>query len=886
MEANFIRRLKRLFRREKSDAESASELRAYLETETAENIARGMSPEHARDAARRKLGNATRIREEIYHMNSLGFLETFLQDVRFALRMLRKNPSFTAIAILTLALGIGANTAIFSVVYAVLLRPLPYPDSGQLVSVFDAKLSEGIPRNGFSYNNFKALREQNSVFSELDGVQNHDLTLTGRGEPTTVHTAVVTPGMLSLFLENPIAGRTFRPEDGVQGAPAVVVLSENLWRSQFDAGPNIIGTAVDLDKRPFTVIGVMPASFQPPLTGGVEQIWIPVQQDPVFSAFMKGTGGHWLRLVGRLKPGVSLAQAQAEMDAMSARFAHESPAENTGWTFHIMPLQQATVREVRPALLVMLGAVGLVLLVACANIANLLLARATSRVREIALRIAIGAGRARIIRQLLTEAAVLGLFGGLAGIALAYWGVHALLTLVPENLPQVNAIHVDGAVLGFALLLSILAGIIFGLAPAFFAADSNLRANLQESGGRSGEGGRRRRARSILAIAEISLAMVLLVAAGLLVRSFVMLTSVNPGFQPQHILTAQISLPQFQYSKPEQWIAFSDDFLARVQAEPGLHDSAIALPLPLAYGFVNLAFNIVGSPLKTAGSSRTADYVSATPDYFGVMGIPLLRGRVFDQHDKMSSPNVVVISEALARVYFPNQDPLGKQLFFFGFPPGAPASNREIVGVVGDVRDDSLGKDPGPMVYLPYDQAPLWGAIIVSKTTLSIGEFAAAMRRDAGAIDKDLPVTDVFALPDAVSKSVAQPRFRTLLLGLFGAMALVLAAAGIFGVISYSVSSRTHEIGIRVALGAQRKTILWMVLRETLLLAAVGLAVGVPCALAASRLLGHMLFGVSAYDPATLAAVAFVLAAVAVFAGYVPARRAMRVDPIVALRHE
>ncbi len=875
---------KRIFRRAKWDDERSRELQTYLESETTENIARGMSPDAARDAARRKLGNITQVREEIYHMNSLGFLETFLQDVRFALRMLRKNPGFTAVAVLTLALGIGANTAIFSIVNAVLLKPFPYRDSGQLVRVFDAKLSEGIPRNGFSYNNFQSLRQQNSVFSELAGVQNHDLTLTGRGEPTTVHTAVVTPEMLSLFEENPILGRTFRAEDGVQGAQPVVVLSENLWRGQFAGDPNIIDSTINLDKRPFTVIGVMPASFQPPLTGGVEQIWIPVQQDPVFSNFMKGTGGHWLRLVGRLKPGISVAQAQTEMDAISARFAKESPGENTGWTFRIVPLQEAIVGEVKPALLVMLGAVGLVLLVACANIANLLLARATSRSREIAVRIAIGAGRGRILRQLLTEAAVLGLVGGVAGILIAYWGVHALQSLLPESLPQVNAIHVDGAVLGFALLLSIIAGVIFGLAPAFFAADSSLRASLQEGGGRSGEGSRRKRARNVLAVAEISLAMVLLVAAGLLMRSFVMLTSVNPGFQPQHILTAQVSLPQFQYSKPEQWVAFSDDFLARVQAEPGLRDSAIALPLPIVYGFVNLAFNIVGNPLKSAGSSRTADCESVSPDYFRVMEIPLLRGRGFGLHDNLSSPHVAIISEELARVYFPNQDPIGNHLYF-GFPPGA-AADREIVGIVGDVRDESLGKDPGPMMYIPYDQAPLWGALIVSRTSLSIGEFTAAMRRDAGAIDKDLPVTDVFALPDAINKSVAQPRFRTLLIGLFGAIALLLAAAGIFGVISYSVSSRTHEIGIRVALGAQSETILWMVLRETLLLAAVGLAVGIPCALAASRFLGHMLFGVSAYDPATLAAVAFVLASVAALAGYIPARRAMRVDPIVALRHE
>ncbi len=874
----------RFFRREKWDAERARELHVYIESETRENITRGMSPADARDAARRRLGNMTQIREEIYKMNSLGFLEAFWQDIRFAFRMLRKNPGFTAVAVLTLALGVGANTAIFSVVNAVLLKTLPYPDSNQLVSVVDSNLSEGIPINGFSFNNFTELRAQKQVFSELGGAQNHDLTLTGRGEPTIVHTIVVTPELLSLIGVKPLTGRTFRSEDGKPGAVPAVILSENMWRTLFAGDPAIVGTSIDLDKKPFTVIGIMPAGFRYPIAMEGQQLWIPIVQDPVFSAFMSNNGGHWMRLVGRLNPGVSISQAQAEMDAMSVRLAKQFPAENTGWTVHLFALKQMVVGDARSALLVMLGAVGLVLLVACANIANLLLARATSRSREIAIRIAIGAGRKRIVRQLLTEAAVLGLLGGAVGVFLAFWGIQALISLLPPALRQGNAIHVDAFVLGFALLVSVLASLVFGMAPAFFAADSSLQRSLQEGGGRSGEGGRRMRARSGLVVAEISLAMVLLMSAGLLIRSFVRLTSVNPGFVPQHILTAEVSLPQFQYPKPEQWVTFADDLMARVKAEPGLQNSAIVIPRPIVDGGVNLGFNIVGIPQASAGSSRTADYESVGPDYFRVIGIPLLSGRAFDRHDTMSSPRVTIISEAFARIYFPNQNPIGKQLTY-----GQPFNgfeNREIVGVVGDVRDESLGKDPGPMMYAPFTQAPFWGAIIVSRTSLSMGEFADAMRRDAGAIDRDLPVTDLLALPDAISKSVAQPRFRTQLLGLFGAMALVLAAAGIFGVISYSVSSRTHEIGIRVALGAQRGAILWMVLRETLFITLIGLVIGIPCALAASRLVGHMLFDVSPNDPVTLAAVALILAAVAALAGYVPARRAMRVDPIVALRHE
>ncbi|MGC1620062.1 MAG: FtsX-like permease family protein, partial [Candidatus Acidiferrum sp.] len=517
-------------------------------------------------------------------------------------------------------------------------------------------------------------------------------------------------------------------------------------------------------------------------------------------------------------------------------------------------------------------------------IANLLLTRATSRAREIAVRATLGAGRARIVRQLLSESAVLGLLGGVAGIALAYWGVRGLSFLLPPSLPRMNAIRVDDLVLGFALLLSAIASCAFGLAPALFAASANLQSSLREGGGRSGESRNRRRARSFLVAAEIALAMVLLVAAGLLLRSFSNLMSVNPGFDVQHIVKADISLPQFEYSKPQQWITFSDEFLTSLQSQPGMQDSAVAVPRPIADGCANLGFDIVGSPPPSAGVSRTADYVSVSPNYFHVMGIPLLSGRLFDHRDILLSPRVTVISKEMARLYFPNQDPLGKQLFF-GFAYGAGVAH-EIVGIVGDVRDESLGKNPGPMMYVPFDQEPLWGANVVVKSTLSVSNVATAIREQVQKIDKDLPVTDVAKMPDILDASLDQPRFRTFLLGLFAAMALVLAATGIFGVISYSVSRRTNEIGIRVALGASRSMILRMILRETLVLTLAGLAVGLPCALAASRLVSHMLFNVSPNDPATLAAVAFTLCAVAAIAGYMPARRAMLVDPMVALRYE
>jgi predicted permease len=866
------------------DREFEGELGAHLEMLAEENVRRGISPEEARRAARIRLGGETQLKETNRELRGLPLLETFFQDTRYAFRMLGKNPGFTCVAVLTLALGIGANTAIFSVVYAVLLKPLPYTQPQQLFDVFQAQPQVGVGGTGWSYANFAELREQNHIFTEMAGAQNHQLTLTGRGEPAVVNTSVVTAEFFSVFAEKPLMGRVFFSEDGKAGAPPVVILSENLWRSSFGADPSVLGSSINLDKRSFTVVGIMPAVFRFPVVTESEKIWIPLAQDPLFGSWMERRGGHWLQVTGRMKPGVSLTQVQSELEAISARFAKEFPAENEGWTIRMVPLQQMIVGKTRSALLMLLGAVGLVLLIACANIANLLLTRATSRAREIAVRATLGAGRSRIVRQLLSETFALGMIGGLAGIALAYAGVQSLTSLMPQDLPQVNAIHVDNFVLGFALLLSALASCAFGLAPALFAANSNLQASLREGGARSGESGNRRRVRGFLAAGEIALAMVLLVAAGLLLRSFSKLMAVSPGFDAHQIVQADISLPRFQYATPQQWAAFSDELLTRLQAEPGLGDAAVVVPRPIADGFVNLGFDIVGSPASSASASRTANYVSVSPDYFRVMEIPLLAGRLFDKHDISSTPRVALISEAMARIDFPNQDPLGK-LLEFGFPPdsGAP---REIVGIVGDVRDVALGQDPGAMMYVPYAQSPFWGANVVVKSTMSAASVASAIRRNVQQIDKDLPVTDVGRMMDTIDASVAEPKFRTFLLGLFAAMALVLAATGIFGVISYSVSRRTNEIGIRVALGASRNTILRMVLRETLVLTGTGLALGVPAALAAAHLLGHMLFNVSANDPATLATVAVTLTLVATFAGYLPARRAMRVDPMVALRHE
>ena len=817
-------------------------------------------------------------------LNQPNWSRDFLQDLRYGLRMLRKSPGFTGVAIVTLALGVGANTAIFSIVNSVLLQTFPYSDPDQLVLIFSVPLNQPDALSSLSNRDFVECRDHNHVFSQVAGNAFHDLTLTGAGEPVVVNTADVTPQIFPLLGANPLAGRTLLPEDDKQGAAPVAVVSENLWRSRLGSDPAVVGRSITLDMRSFTVVGILPATFRYPDGAPRQDVWIPVAQDPLFGPRLLQPGSRVLAGVGRLKPGVSPAEAQAEMDTLGTRLAKEFPSEDSGLTIHIEPYRQFVVGEVRSPLLIIFGAVGLVLLIACANIANLLLSRATAREAEIGVRIALGAGRARLVRQLLTESALLGFLGGVAGLLLAVCGVRGLGPFLPSGVVQIHAIQLGSSVLVFALLLSLAAALAFGLAPALLATPSNLQAAIKERGGRSGQR-RGQRVRNLLAIAEISLAMVLLIAGGLLIRSFALVTSVYPGFDPTNVTEAEVSLPQFQYATPQQWITFSDELLTRLHAQPGLRDSALAAPLPMdRQGEATLPFSIVGEPALPPGKTPTADFVTVSPDYFAVMRIPLLRGRLFSNEDSPSNPKVAIISETLARRYFPNRDPLGREMRF-GF---APDSNvpRRIVGIVGDIRDAALSRKPGPMMYAPFDQAPLYGGEIVVRSSLSSSSLAAGIRQTVRSIDKDLPVTDIQPVNDALGQSISQERFRTFLLTSFSTIALVLAAVGIFGVISYSASQRTHEIGIRIALGAGRHDVLRLILGEGTKLALTGLGFGIVAALLLTRLMSRMLFSISATDPVTFASVAILLLSVALAACYIPARRAMRVDPMVALRHE
>lgn len=878
------RRLHSLLHRSSADAELECEIEIHVQQLTSEAMVAGLSESEARAMALREFGSIEAAKEKCRDARGVNWMGDFAQDLRYGARMLRQSPGFTAVAVVTLALGIGANTAIFSIVDAVLLRAFPYPDPDQLVFVFNVPLKQPDALSAISYRDLTLFREQNRVFSRMAGNAFHDLTLTGAGEPSIVNIAAVTPEIFPLLNAKPLYGRTLLAADGKQGAMPVAVLSENLWRSRFDSNPALIGRSIALDMRSFTVVGILPASFRYPDGAPHQDVWIAVAQDPLFGPLMSQPGVPLLAGIGRLKPGVSVTQAEAEMKTLGARLAKEFPAQDAGLTIRIQPYREAVVGNVKRALLILLGAVGLVLLIACANVANLLLSRATSRGREIAVRIALGAGRARIVRQLLTESALLGLLGGLAGVLLAVCGVWSLRPFLPSEVIQIGSIHVGAPVLVFALLLSLAAALAFGVAPALLATASNLQTNIKDGGERTGQRGGQH-LRSFLAAAEISLAMVLLVAGGLLMRSFALVTSVNPGFDPKSLVEAEVSLPRFQYSTPQQWTAFSNELLAGLHAQPGMRDSALAAPLPMdRQGAATFAFNIAGNAPLPPGKTITANYATVSPGYFRVMRIPVLRGRLFGEQDSPSNPRVAIISETLARRYFPNQNPIGRRMTF-GFPPDGNVS-REIMGVVGDVRDVALSRRPGPMMYVPFAQAPLYGGEVVVRSSLSAASVAAGIRQAVHSIDKDLPVTDFESFRDTLSMSIAPERFRTLLLSLFGGIALTLAAIGIFGVISYSASQRRREIGIRMAIGARRRDVLVLILGQGAKLALIGLSVGVVFALPLTRLMGSLLYGVSPTDPLTFGLVAVVLLGVAVIACYIPARRATRVDPMVALRYQ
>jgi len=807
---------------------------------------------------------------------------TLVQDIRYGMRLLRKNPGFTAVGILTLALGIGANTAIFSVVDAVLLRPLPYPEPQRMFMVCQTRPELGATKNGVSFPNYIDWTRATTSFESLAAIRGTTFALAGHGTATYVEAAAVTASYFPVFRVQPVLGRTLEATDDIPGASPTAVISERLWRSRFGSDPAIVGQTISLDQHAFTVVGILPGNLRPPITAADTQLWVPLLQDAVAMQLREHRSGHYLMSVGRLKPGVTPAQAQAEMDSIEKSLERQHPDDNKDWMVRLVSLQNFLVGDVQTALLVILGAVGLVFLIACANVANLQLARAASRGREVSVRVALGASRPRLIRQFLTESILLSLAGGAAGLALAYATVQGLASWLPADLPRISEIHADTRVLLFGLALSLIAGIVFGLAPAWHSAAARFADGLKESGKGLGEDKSRRRLRGALVVAETGLAVVLLVGAGLLIRSFVRLQEVNAGFNATHLLTTSISLPRSQYTKPEQWISFSNEIMERMKVIPGVEDAGIALPLPLAGGNINLGFTVEGRAPVPKSEGPTADYAAVSPNYFHLMRIPLQRGREFGPNDSLEAAKVCIISAAIARRVFPNENPLGK-ILNIGYPQTAA---REIVGIVGDVKDQDLASQTVSQIYAPFVQNPYWGFDIAVRTLGNPKQISGALREKIGELDPELPVTNIRAMGDAIDESIAQPRFRTTLLGLFSAMAFLLAAIGIYGVISYNVGRRTQEIGIRMALGAQRRDVLLMIVREGVTLAGLGLILGLVSSVWLTGLLESFVFNVSVTDPATYAGVAVLLLIVALVAACVPARRAMRVDPIVALRYE
>jgi len=807
-------------------------------------------------------------------------METFIQDIRFGIRMLAKKPIFSIIAVITLALGIGANTAIFSVVNGVLLRPLPFKEPDRLMMIRETKLPQ-FPEFSVAPGNFLDWKKQNTVFERLVAFKYSSLNVVGTGDPERLGALNVTDGFFAMLGAQPQLGRDFLAEEDQVGHNNVVILSHGLWQRRFGGDPKILNQTITLNRQAYSVIGVMPAAFHFGSGENELDLWTPM----AFSQEQtENHGGHGLATIGQLKPGITVDQARAEMSAIAARLAAQYPVD-IGWDVKVMPLLEFSVRSIKPALLVLLVAVVFVLLIACANVANLLLARAAGRQKEIATRTSLGASRWRIVRQLLTESLLLSLLGGAVGLALAKWGMDLLLALAPPDLPRLNNVSLDGRALVFTAAITMLTGVIFGLVPALQSSKPNLNETMKDAGRGSTEGGRRQRIRSTLVVLEVAAALVLLVGTGLMIRSFWQLQKVDPGFNPDNALTAQISLPKTKYPEESQQVAFFQELIERVATLPGVQSAGAGHVVPLTGNDFVLAFEIDGRPPLPPGATQSTNYYSVSADYFKAMGIPLRRGRVFTERDTKDSPRVAVINETMAKKMFPDEDPIGKRITFDNRQKGNPEW-FEIVGVVGDVKQYGLDQATTMQTYEPYIQQTFPYMTLVVRTTSDPTNLASVIRGEVLKLDKEQPTTNFKTLNEFFSISIAQQRFSVVLLGVFAVVALVLAAVGIYGVLSYAVTQRTHEIGIRVALGAGRRDVMRLVVGQGMLLTVIGVGCGLGAAFALTRLMASLLFGVTATDKATFASVAILLLAVALLACYIPARRATKVDPLVALRYE
>lgn len=804
-------------------------------------------------------------------------MDSFRLDAAYAVRRLLQAPAFTAIATATLALGIGANSAIFSVVNAVLLRPLPFEEPERLVSV--AQVWQERP-TVYSPQNFLDVESQAQAFESLAAIDGGgSVTLTGRGAPTRIEGAEVSASFFDVLRARPVQGRGFQSGENQPGHTKVAVLGHRLWRQQFGGDAGVIGQAVQLNGKPYVVVGVAPAGFSYP--EGAE-VWMPLEHDARFRSDSRGAW--YLGVIGRLKQGVPIERAREEVGTVAARLARAYPDQNEGVGGTVISLHEATVGGSRTALLVLLGAVGLVLLVACVNVANLLLARVAAREGELAVRAALGAGRCRLLQQLLTESLLLALLGGAAGVLLASFLVDALLGLQPEGIPRLAEVQVNLRVIAFTAGLSVLTGVLFGVVPALQSTRRTTAQALRE-GSRGIVAGMRGRMRGGLVVGQLALAMVLLAGAGLLIRSFARLRQVDPGFRTNGALSFRLSLPESIYKEDAQLVAFHDELRVRLAALPGVNSVGAVAALPLSGMQFNISFAVEGRPPLPPAQQPSLEVRVATPEYFQAIGIPLRRGRGFAPSDEADSPQVVLLSETAVRRFFPGEDPIGKRIRL-GLGGRDRKAGGEIVGVVADVKERGLAAGALPQVYLPYAQFPIQSMDVLLRTAVEPRSLAPAAERLVRELDPDLPLARVATLEEVVARSISQPRFYMILLGAFAATALGLAALGIFGVVSYAVAQRSREIGIRIALGAHPKRVLRMLEAEVLGLTALGISAGLAGALALSRTIAGLLFELRPTDPATLAGVAALLALTAGLASHLAARKATRVDPVVALRAE
>ena len=809
-------------------------------------------------------------------------MNTVLGDLRYALRMLAKKPSFAAVAVLTLALGIGANTAIFTVVDAALLRSLPYKEPDRLVHLWEVNQQQEFHQREASYPDYIAWKDNSNSFEGLAGYSRGSFTLTGREAPERVPGAAVTASFFSTLGVDAAHGRTFRPDEDKPGAERTVILSHGLWERRFGSDASIIGQSITLNEAPFTVIGVLPSHFKFALAGESE-IWIPLRPSrmQIERHYM-----HWLNVIARLKPGVTIEQARADMSAVAGRIEQQDRQYHAATNISVVQLHEQVVGAVKPILMVLLAAVGFVLLIACANVANLLLARSAARQKEIAIRQALGASRWRLIRQLLTESLVLASAGGALGLVIAVWGIELLTATIPgsiiSTMPYLQDIRIDSGILAFACAVTLMTGLVFGLAPALQATKAGLQESLKE-GGRSSSDSTRHRMRNLLVVSEIALALVLLLGAGLLIKSLLRLLEVEAGYNPRNLLTMQVALPAARYSESDAQVAFHKQLLARLESLPGVKGAATVSVLPLVGGDTG-GFNIEGEPAVEGREKRECNLRTVSTGYFDVMGISLVKGRYFTEFDNQDAPNVVIVNQTLAARYFPGQEAVGRRIALT-FGRSAP---WQIVGVVSDEKVVDLDQTTTPVIYFPYlnDSDSMMGVVV--RTESDPMALSSGVRGEVAAIDRDVAVYGFKSMEQMIAESPSTflRRYPALLIGIFAAVAMTLAVIGIYGVVSYSVSQRTHEIGIRMALGAGKRDILKLVVGQAAGLTMAGVGLGLAGALAVTRLMESLLYEVGATDLITFATVSVLLAAVAMLASYIPARRATKVDPVVALKYE